>query len=145
MHLLIFTSVVDLAENIDKLGNEFRKFEPVDTVAGVHFCDRQHSLEVIEGSEQAVRQRFDSVSEDPRTSGVRMLIDQPVEHPSLTDRRFDSFLVDMPELVTPESIAHLCSLYTLHFPMNGAGFVQYLEDMIEALDRFGILQQAVPS
>lgn len=141
MHLLIFTSMFDVTSNIDGPGSEFKSFEPIDVVAGVLFSDRNRCVEVIEGGEGAVRGRYDSVANDPRFSDVKLLVDQPVEQQTLSGRRSDSFLVEVPALVEPDSISCLRTLHDLHFPMTGAGFVLFLEEMIDAVDRFGILRE----
>ncbi len=146
MQLMVIVSLCNDEMSPESLRSEFETYgfpgDDADGVTGILFCDRRRCLEVIEGSAAAVRRRYDAIANDVRFTEAQILLDEPVERRSLSGRRVDSFLVEFSDLVEPKTIACLRTLYDLHFPMSGAGFVTFVEDTIDVLDRHWILQSS---
>ena len=107
-------------------------------VTGVLFFENEHFFQTIEGPEDDLRKIFDSIERDNRHHELNKLIDEPIAERAFPDWSMDAFYIDSPELVKPETIRTLQTLYVQNFGVDTVGLVEFIKRMIDEIDTFKI-------
>jgi hypothetical protein len=147
MHLIVYVSHCAVpAEQTEAALQEIIGFaQPKnreDGITGVLFCENGHFIQVMEGEESNLRRTFERIERDPRHRDISILVDQPVAARSFQEWSLDTFFVDTPHLVTPETLRDLRDLYTRNLEMDAAQMVAFLKALIDEMDKFIILSRS---
>ncbi len=113
-----------------------------DGITGVLFCENGHFIQVMEGEESDLRRTFQRIARDPRHRDISILVDEPVAARSFQEWSLDTFFVDTPNLVTPETLRDLRDLYMRNLEMDAAQMVAFLKALIDEMDKFIILSRS---
>jgi len=145
MHMISYVSDVmvgpqiiknEMANIVDVAQTRNKKFD----VTGVLFYENNHFFQIIEGEEAKLRDVYRSIEKDKRHAHVTKLIDQPVVDRTFSDWSMESFYVDNPSFINPETLMLLRELYVHNFGVNAAGLVNFVKKMIDEMDTFKIIK-----
>jgi len=147
MHLIVYVSdstvpVEDTEAVLQDIVSTSQRRNRDAGITGVLFCENGHFLQFIEGEESDLRRTFGRIERDPRHRHTVVLVDQPVAARSFQDWSLDTFFIDTPALVTPETIQDLRDLYRRNLEMDAAQMVAFVKSIIDEMDTFMILNRA---
>ncbi|MEO0908759.1 MAG: BLUF domain-containing protein [Pseudomonadota bacterium] len=111
-------------------------------ITGVLFFENGHFLQALEGEEAKLRELYNRITNDPRHKNLNTLVDTPISKRSFSDWSMDTFFVDTPELINPETIKTIRSLYSRTFDMNTQNLISFIKKMVDEMDTFKILNEA---
>ena len=144
MHLIVYVSDCAvpngaLKDTLEEIVAESRRENAVAGITGPLFCENRHFLQVLEGEEDALRNLMARIKRDPRHRNIEILVDQPVQSRSFPDWFLDTFFIDDPKLLTPQTLWSLRDIYFKHFEPDAGDLVAFLKRIIDEIDSFKIL------
>lgn len=110
-------------------------------ITGVLFFANNHFFQTIEGEKETLFDLYDTIKQDERHHEVRTLIDQPIRERAFGDWSLDGFFVDNHELINPQTISMLRSIYMHNFGADASGLIEFVKKMIDEMDTFKILSE----
>ena len=125
---------------LEKIVDTAQRSNAMKGITGVLFSEGDHFFQTIEGEEGPLRDLYQSIENDHRHQGLNKLVDEPIPERAFADWSLDTFYLESPELVNPETIKHLTSLYVQNIGVDPAGLVEFVKKMIDEMDTFKILR-----
>ena len=107
-------------------------------VTGVLFLENGHFFQTIEGPRDALHHLYAKIERDPRHKNLIKLADEPVSGRAFEGWDLDGFKLDHPELINPQVLMRLRSLYYENFGGDVAGLIDFVKHMVEEMDMFKI-------
>ncbi|MFD0988279.1 BLUF domain-containing protein [Methyloligella solikamskensis] len=146
MHLIVYVSDCavpdgELKNTLEEVDADSRRNNAAADLTGVLFCENRHFLQVLEGEEDALRAAMARIEKDHRHRNIEILVDQSIESRSFPDWSLDTFFIDDPELLTPETLRSLRDIYFKHFELDARDLVAFLKRIIDEIDSFKILHR----
>ncbi len=146
MHLIVYISKIakniedaqDVVRNIVESAKQHNK--SVD-ITGVLFYENGHFLQALEGEKSPLIKTFEKISKDPRHNQIIKIIDEPISARSFVDWSLDTFYIDSPALINPDTIVSFKELYEQCFEMDSKMLMDFIKQMVDELDTFKILHE----
>ena len=147
MHLIVYMSSTTLSkEEVERemanIATTAQDHNAKQDITGVLFFENGHFLQALEGEEATLRELYKKIGNDPRHTNINTLVDTPITKRSFSDWSMDTFFVDTPELINPETIKTIRSLYSRTFDMNTQNLISFIKKMVDEMDTFKILNEA---
>ncbi len=147
MHLIVYMSSTTLSkEEVERemanIATTAQDHNAKQDITGVLFFENGHFLQALEGEEATLRELYQKIGNDPRHTNINTLVDTPITKRSFSDWSMDTFFVDTPELINPETIKTIRSLYSRTFDMNTQNLISFIKKMVDEMDTFKILNEA---
>ncbi len=147
MHLIVYMSSTTLSNDavereLANIASTAQEHNAKQDISGVLFFENGHFLQALEGDEPTLRKLYGKICEDPRHTNVNTLVDTAISQRSFPDWSMDTFFVDTPELINPDTINTIRSLYSRTFDMNTGNLISFIKKMIDEMDTFKILSEA---
>lgn len=146
MHVISYISNANVSETaihdeIVKIVDVAQSKNKAHGVTGVLFYANDYFFQTIEGNEPELRKIYKSIEKDPRHSNINKLVDEPITDRAFVDWSLDTFYIDNPALINPQSIGLLQALYVRNFGVDKTGLIEFLKKMIDEMDTFKIMSK----
>jgi hypothetical protein len=110
-------------------------------VTGVLFYANSFFFQTIEGHERQLREIYSSIEKDPRHHTINKIIDEPIDSRAISDWSLDTFYIDNPSLINPQTIGLLQAIYVRNYGVDTSGLIEFVKKMIDEMDTFKILSE----
>jgi len=107
-------------------------------ITGVLFYANSYFFQTLEGEESDLRMLYASIKNDPRHEQINILVDEPLEERQFSGWMMDTYYVDTPELINPDTIEILQSLYVQNYAIEMFDIVNFTKKMVGDLNTFRI-------
>ena len=102
------------------------------------FLANGHFLQIIEGRPDELHNLYSQIERDPGHKNITKLVDEPVSHRAFEAWNLDGFHLDNPDLINPQVLTRLRSLYNETFGGEVAGLIDFVKHMVEEMDMYKI-------
>jgi len=109
-------------------------------LTGVLFYENDHFFQTIEGKESNLRKIYTAIEKDNRHNRIIKLIDEPIRARTFNDWSLETFYVDNPDLINPQTLKLLRELYIQNFGVSATGLIEFVKKMIDEMDTFKIMK-----
>jgi hypothetical protein len=135
MKLIIYTSQSKIADDsIDKeLGNIIataKEFNSKKDITGVLFYENRHFLQVLEGPENEVTSLLETICKDARHKSITILVDIQIKRRTFPSWSMGKINLEKSHLFNADMLKKLRDAYQENFIIDDAGFIQYLEALL---------------
>ncbi len=135
VHLIVYISQAeiqapDLGREIEDICEVAQRENPRHEITGVLFHENGYFVQAIEGPEAELHQLMDNIKNDPRHTGLQVLIDKEVVRRTFPDWGMRGLSLADHTLFNPETVVYLQGIFEQNVEINDASFVLFLENMI---------------
>ena len=146
MHLIVYISKI--AENTEdpqavvrNIVESAKQHNKSVNITGVLFYENGYFLQALEGEKDVLVHTFEKISKDSRHNQIIKIIDEPIAARSFADWSLDTFYIDSPALINPDTIVSFKELYEQCFEMDSKKLMDFIKQMVDELDTFKILHE----
>jgi hypothetical protein len=135
LHLLCYTALYagdDIDADLARIEASARRNNLRDGITGALVYDAGRFIQVIEGPRRCVDRLLVRISNDPRSSEVRVLFDVPIRERSTARWELRAGRLDDTPPVPEAELERFRAVYERGFRLDAAGFVELLLRLLDA-------------